>query len=236
MRAGAVTYGSSDSRAIEEFGSYNRNSSDDSWEKTRPDGSEESQQQKRGMTVGRAATILIAVVVVATTALLVTLQTSPSAATFLSNFVTTGISSSSSSSVIKAKPSGSSSSSSSSSGASGASGANGDEILPVDISVGQETDVAITDGKDVEETSDDLSFTFMRNGYDPLIYFTPLDLSIMQYAILEPYIGVMEPSSDMTVEVFGTSDDKYYSFDVCSTTDTSNCQTGYVYTTGTKEK
>ena len=215
MRAGVMTYGSADSRTLDEFGAYNRNSSDDSWEKTRPDEVEEAQQKKLGMTVGRAATIFVAALCVVAVALLVTLEASPSAATFLQNFVTMGAPSSSGTSK---------------------SGPSGDTILPSDISVGQDTDTSVTDGKDVESTSDDLSFTFMRYGYDPLIYFTPLDLSIMQYAILEPYIGVMEPSSDMTIEVFGTSDDKYYSFDVCSTTDTSNCQTGYIYTTGNKEE
>jgi len=218
------TYGSSDARAIEEFGSYNRDSSDDSWERSAD--LSEDQQKKSGWTLGRALTVFTAVLCVVAVSLFVTMQTSPSAATYLQNFVTTGISS------TKRGDGGNPSEDLQ----TGDTDFDVDGDLPTDISVGQDVGTDVTVGQDIVETSDDLSFTFMRDGYDPLIYFTPLDISIMDYAILEPYIGVMEPSADMTIQIFGTSDDKYYQFDVCSVSDTSNCQTGYIYTTGSKEE
>jgi len=196
--------------ALAEFGStYNRDSSDDSWENSRE--AVEDSRQKRSWTMkSRLATGALAVLCIVVVSLFVAMKASPSAASLVQNLASTF-----------GKP----------------AGASGDSSLPTDISVGQDVNADVTAGQDVAIVmSDDISFTVTRDGYDPLIYFTPLDLSIMQYAILEPYVGVIEPSSDMTVEVFGTADDKYYSFDVCSTSDTSNCQTGYVYTTGNKEK
>jgi hypothetical protein len=195
--------------ALAEFGStYNRDSSDDSWENTR-EAVEESRQKRSWTTKSRLATGALAVLCIVVVSLFVAMKASPSAASLVQNLASTF-----------GKP----------------SGASGDSSLPTDISVGQDVNADVTVGQDVIAMSDDISFTVTRDGYDPLIYFTPLDLSIMQYAILEPYVGVIEPSSDMTIEVFGTADDKYYSFDVCSTSDTSNCQTGYIYTTGNKEK
>lgn len=196
--------------ALAEFGStYNRDSSDDSWENTR-EAVEDSRQKRSWTARNRFATVAFAVLCVVVVSVFVAMKASPSAASLVQNLATTF-----------GKP----------------AGATGDSTLPTDISVGQDVNVDVTVGQDVAiEGSDDISFTVTRDGYDPLIYFTPLDLSIMQYAILEPYVGVIEPSSDMTIEIFGTADDKYYSFDVCSTSDTSNCQTGYIYTTGSKAK
>lgn len=81
-------------------------------------------------------------------------------------------------------------------------------------------------------TDDALTFTLSRDGYDPLIYFTRLDASIFQYKILEGYVAVVEPSSDMNLELFSSSSDAYYYFTICSVDTPTDCVASYKYSNG----
>ena len=198
---------------LDDFGTYHRDSSDDSWDMS-TESAERERERASGSCASRSSRVaLLFLACVAAVSLTLALtgiggsSTATESGSFLASLLaaTTQINKESTD-------------------------------LPVDISVGQDPTIDVAVGQEVTvEEESEMTFTIMRDGYDALIYFTPLDISIMQYAILDPYVGVIEPHSPMTIEIFGTADDKYYTFDVCSTADTTDCQTGYLYTTGNKE-
>jgi len=107
------------------------------------------------------------------------------------------------------------------------------EDSTIDVSTDVSTDeIGGTDAADVDASI--LTFSLKRDGYDPLIYFSPLDLSVVKYEILVNYVAVIEPYAGMALEVYGTADDKYYTFEACSLTDSTECYSGTLYTDGYK--
>jgi len=65
------------------------------------------------------------------------------------------------------------------------------------------------------KTSDSFTFTLNRQGYDPILNFATASDSSLSYNILNDYIAVVEPFSDMSLYIVSASDDDvYYSFSI----------------------
>lgn len=90
---------------------------------------------------------------------------------------------------------------------------------------------SLTKSKSTRSDSD-LSFTFTRSGYAPILDFSNKDVTPLRYATLSDVDGVIEPHADMFLYIkSGDLKGSYYSFDVVSDKDTAIAATGYLYPT-----
>lgn len=80
------------------------------------------------------------------------------------------------------------------------------------------------------KSSSPAEWTMQRTGYEVVPYFLTSTANDLTYAFLKKYEAIIEPSADMTlyVEDYTESGDTefYYSYEICSSSDSTDCQTG----------
>lgn len=91
------------------------------------------------------------------------------------------------------------------------------------------------DDYESEMAKTELTWSFSRNGYDPLTYFTADASEFLKYKFLKNFNAVIEPHAPMNLYIAGysTKSKFYYNVEICSNS-TSFCQTGGVKTKGHK--
>jgi len=79
-------------------------------------------------------------------------------------------------------------------------------------------------------SSDDLSFTLSRVGYDPIDLFSETPSEILKYSHLDDYWGILEPGKSMHLEVYDDDDSSInkFRYTVCEP-DGGECQHGVKY-------
>lgn len=92
------------------------------------------------------------------------------------------------------------------------------------------------DESDTDGTS--LSWTFYREGYEPLAFFTSSDKTeIFKYEFLKSYNGIIEPhtNTSLYVEDFVAAVGVKYMFQLCPSGSSDDCMKGRLHTSGRTE-